>query len=84
MPRVYKHSRIVDTPPENKVEPPAAVPKNKIEAKKTEPPKTKSEPKKDDMETDPKALHKQLKQKEREISKIRNLMEKISKVIDTD
>ena len=81
MPRVYKNTKIVETPPENKTDPPPS--KNKME--KVEPksePKKRSEPK--HMETDPKVLHKHLKEKDKELSKIKMLLEKMVKVVDME
>lgn len=54
---------------------------------KTEPPPPKPEPKKKDskkteVETDPKVLHKNLKQKDKELHKIRMLVEKMVKVME--
>ena len=71
MPRVSKKTEPVETP-----EPP-----KKTETKKTEP-KKKMDKSKMKVETDPKVLNKHLKEKDKELAKIKMLVDKMVKVIE--
>ena len=62
--------------PENKTEPPPPKPEPKKKDSKTKESKTK------EMETDPKLLHKHIKEKDKELHKIRMLVEKMVKVME--
>lgn len=85
MPRVYKSAKIVDTPPENKMEKDEPKKKSEKVEPKPEPSKKRSEHKKKDvMETDFKVLHKNLKEKDKELTKIKTLVDKINKIMDNE